>query len=292
MKDIKLLVSVFKAKSEAVGDFIVPVSAGAALYGENDSMVEMRDDTGMNISAKNPYYCELTVQYWAWKNLECDVCGIMHRRRYFDFDSSKIYVCGSDTKHLPRPYRIFDEPSESVLKSINADYDTICSLTDKYAVIAAVRENIYRSVESYYNKNDRREFDDMALVREIIREKYPEYLTAAEKYLSGTYSYFCNMLIMRKEHFDRYSEWLFGILSEYEKRKPKKYIYLREQGKIAERLFGVYMTYVTDSTEISCAEIPRVHFAKIDGATPKNLSFNKMLYHLFPPGSRRRGMLR
>ncbi len=275
-----------------MGDWIVPVSAGAALYDKDDRTVELRDDSGITISKKNPNYCELTVQYWAWKNLECDVCGIMHRRRYFDFDENKIYGCRDHSKHLPRPYRIFDEPSESVLKRINADYGTVSRLTDEYQIIAAVRENIYRSVESYYNKNDRREFDDMALVREIIAEKYPEYAAAADKYLTGTYAYFCNMFIMEKSLFDSYSEWLFRILAEYEQRKPKEYFYPREQGKIAERLFGIYMTYVIDRTDISCAEIPRIHFAKIDGATPKNLSFNKMLYHLFPPGSLRRGLLR
>ena len=291
MKNIKLLVSVYKAKCEPVGNFIVPVSAGAALYGKDDDTVVLRDDTGDNISNRNSQYCELTVQYWAWKNLECDVCGIMHRRRYFDFSENMLYTRGS-TKKPPKPYRIFDSPNKSVLEHINADFDTISSLTDRYRVIAGVRENIFQSAEDYYNRKDRVEFDDMGLLREIIGEKYPEYMRAAEKYLNGKYSYFCNMFIMDKALFDKYSEWLFGILTEYEKRKPREYMYAREQGKIAERLFGIYMTYIIDETDISWAELPRAHFAKIDGATPKNLSFNKMMYIFFPPGSFRRGMLR
>ena len=52
MKNIKLLVSVFKAECETVGDWIVPVSAGAALYDKDDRTVELRDDSGITISKK------------------------------------------------------------------------------------------------------------------------------------------------------------------------------------------------------------------------------------------------
>lgn len=33
------------------------------------------DNTGDNISLRNPNYCELTGLYWAWKNLKCDYIG-------------------------------------------------------------------------------------------------------------------------------------------------------------------------------------------------------------------------
>ncbi len=34
------------------------------------------DNTGDNISLRNPNYCELTGLYWAWKNLKCDYIGL------------------------------------------------------------------------------------------------------------------------------------------------------------------------------------------------------------------------
>lgn len=42
------------------------------------------DSEGNNISTANPYYCELTAQYWGWKNDKVDCyTGICHYRRYF-----------------------------------------------------------------------------------------------------------------------------------------------------------------------------------------------------------------
>ena len=43
----------------------------------------IQDNTGNNISSKNPNFCELTGLYWAWKNLEADYIGLVHYRRYF-----------------------------------------------------------------------------------------------------------------------------------------------------------------------------------------------------------------
>lgn len=289
MKDIKILVSVYKDRAEAVGDFIIPVSSGAENYKDED-FLPLKDNSGLNISAKNDSYCELTVMYWAWKNLECDVCGLMHQRRYFDFSGDKIYSYDKQSK-LPKPYRIFDVPDEKTLLKIHADFKSISELTDKYELIAPLRENIFQSVKSQYEENDGNGFDDLSLICEIIGEKYPEYLQSAEKYLDGHFACYCNMFIMHRRIFDDYCKWLFDILGEFEKRKPKQFQNPRECGKIGERLFGVYMTYVIDNTDIKWAEIPRIHFCRIGGAT-KNLSFNRTLYRLCPPGSRRRSILR
>ena len=291
MNKIKLFVSVFKSSAERWDDIIAPVSAGACLYGENDPRLELCDDAGENISAKNPQYCELTVQYWAWKNCDFEFGGLMHQRRYFDFSDTSPYAFDNNRRNR-KTYRIFDEPDAETLKKLRADYGTISSLMKRYRIIAPLSENLYQTVRRYYDRNDRRDFDDLSLLYDIIIEKYPEYRESAGRYLDQTYSYFCNMFVMDRELFCDYSSWLFAILEEYEKRKPAQLFYPREQGKLAERLFGIYMTHVKFRGDIPWAELPRAHFSSINGMTEKNLSFDKGLYRLCPPGSRRRGILR
>lgn len=289
MNDIKIFESVFKPKSEiSFNNIIFPVSAGAALYPDKVNTV-FRDDTGENISEKNPDYCELTVHYWAWKNVKADFYGIVHQRRFFDFSNSKLY--SADSGKIQRPYRIFDEPSEDVMKKTNNNIQAVSLLLEKYRVIAPMRENIFRSVTEYYDRSDRIEYDDIGLVSRIIDDICPEYSYAKNKYLNGCYSYFCNMFIMDRENFNDYSQWLFRILSEYEKRKPKEYRYPRECGKIAERLFGIWFTRLIEENIIPWAEIPRIHFSCISGTTSKNLSFNKTIYKFLPPGTRRRAFI-
>lgn len=291
MNMIKLFISVFKSNAEKTGDILLPVSAGASLYSCDDPKLELCDDSGENISEKNQSYCELTVQYWAWKNCDFDFGGLMHQRRYFDFSDTSPFSFDNH-RRAKKPYRIFDEPDADTLRKLKTDYKTISSLMQKYRIIAPLSENIYQSVSRYYDRNDRKEFDDLSLLCNVIDDLYPDYSESARQYLGQNYSYFCNMFLMDRELFCSYSQWLFDILFEYDKRKPEKYFYPREQGKLAERLFGVYMTYLKSKTDIPWAELPRAHFASVGGITMKNLSFNKKLYRLCPPGSRRRGILR
>ena len=291
MKDIKLFVSVFKDRAETSDSLLLPVSAGAACYGSEDPLLSQRDDEGENISPKNPQCCELTVQYQAWKNRSFDVGGLMHQRRYFDFSRVCPLLRGQKPPKA-RPYRIFGSPDPEILRRLGYERERVEEITGRFAVLAPLRENLYQTVSAYYDRNDRRGFDDLALLMTILGEKYPEYLPAAEEYLHQSYAYFCNMFVMQREQFHAYSAWLFDILSEYDKRKPPELFYPREQGKLAERLFGVYMTYLVNRTQLPVAELPRAHFAQINGATARNLSFSKSLYVLCPPGSRRRGLLR
>lgn len=82
--DIKILVAMHKPYWVPRDDCYFPVHVGRNhVMSELDTRNIPGDDTGENISQKNPYYCELTGLFWAWKNLKCDYVGLCHYRRYF-----------------------------------------------------------------------------------------------------------------------------------------------------------------------------------------------------------------
>ena len=80
MKDIKIIVATHKKYEMPQNKIYLPVQVGAE--GKED-LGYVKDNTGENISIKNPYFCELTGLYWAWKNLKHSYIGLAHYRRHF-----------------------------------------------------------------------------------------------------------------------------------------------------------------------------------------------------------------
>ena len=79
-KDINIFVACHKDFYVPENKYLIPVQVGAKNAAAKLDMVA--DDTGENISELNPYFCELTAQYWAWKNVDCEYYGFFHYRRY------------------------------------------------------------------------------------------------------------------------------------------------------------------------------------------------------------------
>ena len=85
MDKVKILVACHKPADVYRDNVYTPIHVGRAVSKCTDKMQDMiGDDTGDNISAKNPFYSELTAQYWLWKNVhDVDYVGLCHYRRYF-----------------------------------------------------------------------------------------------------------------------------------------------------------------------------------------------------------------
>ena len=67
--DIRIYVVCHKPAYVPENPYLYPIQVGTALSGKKLPGM-LHDDEGDNISERNKTYCELTAQYWAWKNEE------------------------------------------------------------------------------------------------------------------------------------------------------------------------------------------------------------------------------
>ena len=180
------------------------------------------DNTGDNISGKNASFCELTGLYWAWKNLQADYVGLVHYRRYF----------------TRREVGNVAARKEQILSS--QDWE---QLLQKTPVVVADKRNYYiETNRSHYNHAHPRAGLDVT--EEIIRELCPEYLEAFQLVMDRTWAHMFNMLVMRRDLFDAYCQWLFSVLSELEKRLDTSSFdayNTRVFGFVGERLLDVWL---------------------------------------------------
>lgn len=274
MDDIKLFVCCHQNVEVPEHPLLVPIQAGAALAGSHFPGF-LYDDAGDNISAKNRSCCELTAQYWAWKNIEADYYGFFHYRRYLYPDiKAKL------------PYRVEREVSPVLLDKLG--YTEFEQLIRQYDIIVPKGENMYVPVREHYAKAPYHYQKDLELAEQIVKEHHPEMISAMESYLSGTVCYFGNIYIMRREAFRDYCTWLFPILEEFDQRADVSQYAAQEQrvdGYLAERLLGIYVTYRCD--ELKTLELPRVHFYE----KPEYIR-RSLLNRILPPGSRRRSQIK
>lgn len=127
--------------------FVVPIQVGT---GESLSCESVRDNQGDEISRKNGSYCELTAQYWAWKNDKVsEYLGIMHYRRVFDFsnfsysnDVHGVIVEQSLGLDFEAKYGYFDENIESFVSK----YDVVLPK------MWSVRNVGFKSLKEHYVK--------------------------------------------------------------------------------------------------------------------------------------------
>ena len=182
------------------------------------------DNTGDNISILNPYYCELTGLYWAWKNLECDYLGLVHYRRYFT------------------------KKAEVYNKSINIDdvildKDDIEKMLEVSNVIVPKKRKYY--IETLYSHYAHTlDGTHLDLARKMIEMKSPEYLSSFDKVMKQRSGYMFNMFIMKKELADDYFTWLFPILdSMYECMDLSDLTPFEARlfGRVSELLFNVWL---------------------------------------------------
>lgn len=206
----------------------------------------LTDDTGENIAVQNPYFCELTAHYWAWKNLkDVDIIGLVHYRRFFlDYVKS-------------------DSFSKNILSK-----EAILNIFSRYEVIIPFWEG--KVGDGFRLKKGHPESNGgLWTLHEIILESYPAMLDAYDYVACGNFITYCNMAIMRKADFDAYSCFLFDVLKKYEERsaaigRPKD---LRSYGYFGELLLPVWVRYRFKESEKYHLDIRNSEFSTLSTRT-------------------------
>lgn len=178
----------------------IPLQVGHALY--NDCGYQ-GDDTGDNISEKNPYYSELTGLYWIWKNdTKSDYLGLCHYRRYFLTDHGSLM-------------------SEQDYMDILSQYDVIVSQS-------RIGDYDYRTV--YGRSHDIHNLD---MTGEVIQDLFPDYYETFQTVIADNRCYVGNLFVAPQALFVAYCEWLFPIFAALENK-----IDTREYDAYHKRVFG------------------------------------------------------
>lgn len=222
MKDIEIFACTHKEYGFPNDTGYTPLQVGKA--GSGQWLPYLGDNTGENISDQNPYFCELTGIYWAWKNTDSKIVGFSHYRRYFG--KKRFFEDG--ISHLGN--HVY---SSRTLLRLMSNMDVLVP-NDRWYGIDTVRSH-YR--HSHYE-------NDLLLMKNIISDMFPEYLDAVDEIFNQRKLALYNMFVMKRPIFDTYCSWLFPILFELEKKIGyQEYgpYQKRVLGFLSERLFNIWL---------------------------------------------------
>lgn len=229
--DVQIIVATHKDYPMPEDPMYIPLLVGAEM--NRTSRETEKDNRGENISRKNPFYCELTGLYWAWKNLDAEYIGLAHYRRHF----------ANGKRWKKKRKRILSrEEAVSLLK----DSDILLPKRRHYWI----ETNYSQYVHAHHE-------EDLIQTREILLEKAPEYTEAYDRCMGKRSGHRFNMFVMKKELLDEYCRWLFGILFELEARLDISAYSKNDRrvfGFVGERLLDVWI----QAKEIGYKEIPYV----------------------------------
>ena len=260
---IRIFVSAHKPSQLFESEILQPVQVGAARPHNTPLGCALMDSTGDNISHLNPMYCELTTQYWAWKNVDAEYFGFCHYRRYFDFSPERHEENAWGEIMWPT----IDEKSQ---KEFFLDDDSIANAVDGYDVITTEFKDLrefpaeYETPLEHYDAAPHLRIEDFELTMSILKEMHPEYSEDVDEFLNGYMSCFCNMFIMRKAIFNEYCSWLFPILQRFMELSDMSHYdkeMLRTPGHLSERLLNIfYRHHVRVGAGWRTKQVQCVHF--------------------------------
>lgn len=228
----------------------------------------LRDDIGDNISNRNDKYSELTGQYWVWKNLDYDHYGFCHYRRFLSFSNENL-------DEDPSGNVILDQIDEDFTRLMGYDgyFDDVILSHD--IIVGTPYDTTVDNISNLYwqyKVSASLYIEDLECMMQVLSEKYPKYISSMRNYIDGHLFYPCNMFVMRKDVFNNYSEWLFDILFEVEKRLDYTNYSnesMRVLGHLGERLLGIYITHSIENGLYTVGQVQRCYIKNTEVDVPR-----------------------
>lgn len=269
-----------------------------------------RDDTGDNISNRRMTFCEVTIQYWMWKNVQTDYYGLCHYRRYLAFKTPRA-VKSNQYGHLMAAY-----PFRHTQKAYGLlNPDSMTKVIESCDILAAKPADVSKmktpqgykhTVKEHWAAHDnlfiKAELLDMLL--DLIDEYAPQYSADAREYYSSDKIWGFNCYVMQKKAFCELCEFQFPILFELEKRLDMTgytKTMRRSPGFASEILYGIFLYHHQKKQDYVIKTLPIVYFKE----TNANYSLPQIIWSvakrdvpdfinwkLLPYGSRRRAFFK
>jgi hypothetical protein len=248
MGRLKVFVAYHKKTPLYKSDVFEPIQVGARLSGLSLKM--MRDDVKDNISALNPYFCELTGYYSILKNYlsesDEDYIGFSHYRRLIDLtqisdiDSPSIY--GLNYSNSLKVFKSFEKVD---LASCCDGYDIIlpCSAYMYKSTVNPILKEDDSPIDMYHQFKIEHNNNLMDILREVITSDFPEYIESLEYCFSKTSAHFYNIYVMKKAILKEYLEWVFDVLFKIGDKIGgwQNSSYYRMAGFVSERLINIWL---------------------------------------------------
>ena len=267
---IKIFISYKNRNKLLANNILTPIQTGRAIADEVfEEMIGDNDEE--NISDKNERYCELTAQYWVWKNYEKvgnpEYAGFMHYRRQFIFDKNlkhmnALWLPGSRFFFVDEIYENYMEhfSEEKILPHLEDNPDCIAFKRVDITPVAGqtnMKEHFYKAMPAQKK--------EVFEVLEKVMENNAEYKDTFNEFKNGHYMFCCNSFIMKKDLFFEYSEFLFSVLSKVDDLVDSSKFNLKERrflGYIGEYLLSVFIFHKLRNPDFKLKEMDGTYVSK------------------------------
>ena len=259
-------------------DLYLPIEVGAALR-ENHIPGTQPDDEGENISEKNPQYCELTAQYWLWKNVDADYYGLCHYRRFLSFSPTRFDNFTEDNRKQVLVPELDDASKKKYHLEDEAGMRAIIEAADIVAPDEQDLTKVYtphghkRSVYAHFAAHDHDLINvhDLDAMIAIVHEKYPQYAEDLDEYLKGAAFRGFNCFVMKRDLFHELCAYEFDVLSELERViNMDTYDTMRRRvyGFMAEIISSAFIYHVAKTGRAQITDVQMLYFDSTDPIVP------------------------